>query len=140
MNIFQKSAAGLNLTPGQRATLKLVQSFGNAGITAVLLALPMWLSAQDGKPLLTWTGAGIIAGVFVHGFMTAWQKYVSAKGDLPLAGAIGAVDATLGARLGTPPATTTASVTLSASQALANATYTAPDANAPIVTPDDAVA
>ena len=133
MNIFQKAAAGLNLTPGQRATLKLVQSFGNAGITAVLLALPMWLSAQDGKPLLTWTGAGIIAGVFVHGFMAAWQKYVSAKGDAPLAGAIGAADTAIGARL---PSVSVASAPAVPSFPPASA----PDANAPIVTPDDAVA
>lgn len=95
MNIFQKAFAGVNLTPGERALLKLLQSFANAGIITALLAVPAVLSANAGQPSITIASIGVIAGAFVHGFMIAWQKYVSAKGDAPLAQAIGAVDASL---------------------------------------------
>lgn len=92
MNIFQKAFAGLNLTPAERAWLKLLQSFASAGIVSLLLAVPAVLSAKAGEPSITVASIGVMVGAFVHGFLMAWQKYVSAKGDAPLADAIGAVD------------------------------------------------
>lgn len=92
MNLFEKAAAGLNLTPGERATLKLLQSFLGAGVVSLLLAVPAVLSAKAGDPSITVASVGVMVGAFVHGVLMAWQKYVSAKGDTPLSGAIGAID------------------------------------------------
>lgn len=120
MNIFQKAFAGVNLTPGERALLKLLQGFATAGVVSLLLAVPAVLSAKAGDPAITTASVGVMVGAFVHGFLAAWQKYVSAKGDAPLAGAISAVDTAVGARL--PSVAVASSVASSA-----------PDANAPIL-------
>ncbi len=93
MSIFDKARAGLNLNPGQRAFLKLVQGFGLAGVQSLLLALPTVLAVKENQPVLSAVGIGAMIGAFVHGFFAAWQKYSSAKGDAPLAAAIGSVDA-----------------------------------------------
>lgn len=95
MNLFQKAQLGLNLTPGERALLKLLQGFATAGVAAVVAAVPAVMAQQVGKPQITWGLVLFVAGIFVHGFMAAWQKYVSARGDQPLAAAIGSVDSAL---------------------------------------------
>lgn len=102
MNLFSRAAAGLNLTPGERAFLKLLQSFLTAGVITVLLAAPTFLAFQSGNVVLATGGIATAVGAFLHGFLTAWQKYVSAKGDAPLANAIGAVDAAAQQALGQP--------------------------------------
>ena len=100
--MFQKAFAGANLTPGERAALKLCQSFATAGVVSLLLAVPAVLSAKAGDPAITTASVGVMVGAFVHGFLAAWQKYVSAKGDAPLATALGAVDSAASARLAPP--------------------------------------
>ena len=100
MNLFQKAQAGLNLTPGERALLKLLQGFATAGVAAVVEAVPAVMAQQAGKPQITWGLVLFVAGIFVHGFMAAWQKYVSARGDQPLAAAIGSVSSALDAAFG----------------------------------------
>ena len=100
MNLFQKAQAGLNLTPGERALLKLFQGFATAGVAAVVAAVPAVMAQQAGKPQITWGLVLFVAGIFVHGFMAAWQKYVSARGDQPLATAIGSVSSALDAAFG----------------------------------------
>ena len=100
MNLFQKAQAGLNLTPGERALLKLLQGFATAGVAAVVAAVPAVMAQQAGKPQITWGLVLFVAGIFVHGFMAAWQKYVSARGDQPLATAIGSVSSALDAAFG----------------------------------------
>jgi len=100
MNLFQKAQAGLNLTPGERALLKLLQGFATAGVAAVVAAVPAVMAEQAGKPQITWGLVLFVAGIFVHGFMAAWQKYVSARGDQPLATAIGSVSSALDAAFG----------------------------------------
>lgn len=107
MNLFSRAAAGLNLTPGERALLKLLQSFLTAGAIAVLLAAPTFLAVQSGNVALATGGVAAAVGAFLHGFLTAWQKYVSAKGDAPLASALGAVDAAAQHALGQPNAVKT---------------------------------
>lgn len=108
MSIFAKARAGLDLTPGQRALLKLVQGFALAGMQSLLLALPTVLAVKENQPVLSAVGIGAMLGAFVHGFMAAWQKYTSAKGDAPLAAAIGSADAAaqheIGQRFGVPAA------------------------------------
>ena len=100
MNLFQKAQAGLNLTPGERALLKLLQGFATAGVAAMVAAVPAVMAQQAGKPQITWGLVLFVAGIFVHGFMAAWQKYVSARGDAPLATAIGSVSSALDAAFG----------------------------------------
>lgn len=100
MNLFQKAQLGLNLTPGERALLKLLQGFATAGVAAVVAAVPAVMAQQAGKPQITWGLVLFVAGVFVHGFLAAWQKYVSARGDQPLATAIGSVSSALDAAFG----------------------------------------
>ena len=100
MNLFQKAQLGLNLTPGERALLKLLQGFATAGVAAVVAAVPAVMAQQAGKPQITWGLVLFVAGIFVHGFMAAWQKYVSARGDAPLATAIGSVSSALDAAFG----------------------------------------
>jgi len=92
VNIFQRAAAGLNLTPGERAVLKLAQGFALSGVVAVVLAAPAYISYQDGQPTLAAGALSIVLGSFIHAFLAAWGKYTSAKGDAPLATAIGAAD------------------------------------------------
>lgn len=107
MNLFSRAAAGLNLTPGERAFLKLLASFGDAGLAAVLAAAPAILAYLSGQQAITWAAVAFVAAFFVHGFMVAWRKYVSAKGDAPLATVIGEVDAAAQRALGQPNAVKT---------------------------------
>lgn len=103
MNLFQKANARLNLTPGERAILKLLQSFGFAGVTAVVAAVPAILAYMNGQQQVTWGLVLLVAGVFIHGFMAAWAKYSSAKGDPPLTTAIISADAAIQAHLPQAP-------------------------------------
>lgn len=95
MNIFQRAAAGLNLTPGERALVKLAQGFALSGVVAVLMAAPAYVSYQAGQPTLAAGAVSIALGAFVHAFLAAWAKYTSAKGDAPLASALTSADVTL---------------------------------------------
>ena len=128
MNLFSRAAAGLNLTPGERALLKLAQGFLTAGVIAVLLAAPTFLAVQSGNVVLATGGIAAAVGAFLHGFLTAWQKYVSAKGDAPLASAIGAVDTAAQQALGQPNIVKTLADDAPAASALA------PAVSAPLAT------
>ena len=82
MSIFAKSAAGLNLTPGERAALKLVQGFILAGIVAALPVLAQLLAAQT----VNWADVARLAGgTFATAVLMAVAKWFSAQGDAPLA-------------------------------------------------------
>lgn len=107
MNLFSRAAAGLNLTPGERAFLKLLASFGDAGVAAVLAAGPAILAYLSGQQAITWASVAFVAAFFVHGFMVAWRKYASAKGDAPLASDIDAADSAVQQALGQPNAVKT---------------------------------
>ena len=103
MNLFQKANARLNLTPGERAILKLLQSLGFAGVTAVVAAVPAILAYMNGQQQVTWGLLLLVAGIFIHGFMAAWAKYTSAKGDAPLTAAITSADVAIQQRLPQAP-------------------------------------
>lgn len=110
MNIFQKAAAGLNLTPGERALLKLLQGFALAGVLAVVMAAPALVSWRAGQPALAAGAASLAAGAFVHAFLAAWAKYASAKGDLPLTSAIMSVSTAIPLPAAQAPAPTSAQI------------------------------
>ena len=92
MNLLARAHAGLSLTPSERALLKLVEGFLGAAFLSLVLALPTALAYAQGNQIFTVAGLSVMAGAFVRGFMMAWEKYVSAKGDKPLAGAIDATN------------------------------------------------
>lgn len=82
MNLFQKAGKGLNLTPGERAVLKLVEGFLIAGFVAALPVVAELLGHQG----ITWqVVAQAAAGAFATAFLLAIAKYYKAKGDNPIA-------------------------------------------------------
>jgi hypothetical protein len=88
MSIFTKGRQGLNLTPAERALLKLVEGFVVAGIVAALPVLSMLL----GQANVDWTAIGRIAlGTFATAALMAAVKYLKAQRDMPLAEPIAAV-------------------------------------------------
>jgi len=95
VNIFQKAAANLPLTPGQRAFLKFLQgTFWTAMLSGAQVALPLVQS----QPLaaINWGNVGhnaLIAFLVTAGL--AFQKYFRAQGDTALATAVGGVVADL---------------------------------------------
>ena len=101
-SLFSQARQGFNLTAGQRAFLKLVQGFFLAAIQSLLLAIPTVLLFKAGQPALAAGAIGTMAGSFIHGFLAAWQKYVSAKGDQPLAQTLGAVNSAVAVDFGIP--------------------------------------
>lgn len=89
MNLFQKAAANLNLTPGERALLKTLQSLLiGALITGLFTAtaylhLPGAINTHD----LIYVVAIAIIFSLAHGI----AKVITANGDEPLGAAIEAV-------------------------------------------------
>lgn len=81
MNIFQRAHAGLNLSPEERAFLKLVQGFVITGLVAALGTLATVVS--NGATLHDAVIATIVA--FAVGVILAAAKYFSANGQAPLA-------------------------------------------------------
>ena len=86
IELFKKAQANLNLTPGQRAVLKTLQSLLLAAITAGVLAAGGYLMAPgmiDTQRLID-----IIIAAVVFSFAHGVAKYVTAQGDAPLGDAI----------------------------------------------------
>ena len=81
MNLLQKSNAHLNLTPGERALLKLGESFILAGLVAALPLVTDALSRQN----VNWnTEVPIIVSAFSVAVIAALTKYVREHADPPL--------------------------------------------------------
>lgn len=80
-SLFAQSRAGANLSPGQRALLKLIQGFVIAGIVAAWPVISQALAQQtiDWPQLLRNAGYA-----FAVAFFMAIYKYCSAQGDPPL--------------------------------------------------------
>jgi hypothetical protein len=104
MNIFQRAAANLNLTPGERALLKTLQSLL---ITAIVVGLITAATYLNGSGPINWrylTFTVIIAIIFsfAHGI----AKLITANGDEPLGAAIEAVTEAVEKKIppGQPPA------------------------------------
>lgn len=82
MNIFQKAAAGVNLTPGQRAFLKLVEGLAVAFLVA---AAPVVADALSSHGTVVWSDAlrtALAAGAVA--VILSIIKYAKAHGDSPL--------------------------------------------------------
>lgn len=88
MSLFQRAWAGLNLSPAERAWLKLIEGFILAGIVAALPAVAELLSAGT----VDWATVGRTAlGTFAVAVLMAAVKYCKAHGDSPLAEPLGQV-------------------------------------------------
>ena len=81
MNIFARAYNGLNLSPGERAFLKLVKGWLYTAGGTGLIALVQYLNSSqvDWRHLLIGTGSA--AGLSL---LNAVDKYFTAQGDAPL--------------------------------------------------------
>lgn len=78
MNLFQRDARHLTLTPGERAFLKLLEGFSIAGFVAAVTIVAQLL----GLPGVDWLLVlKVAAGAFAVGFLGAIAKYYKAQGD-----------------------------------------------------------
>lgn len=81
MNVFAQAHNHLNLTPGQRAFLKLVEGFCVAGVVAVLPFISQALAAQS----INWAQVlRTAAATFSVAALLAVTKYLKAQNDPPL--------------------------------------------------------
>ena len=80
-NLFALARIGANLTPGQRAFLKLVEGFCVAGVVAATPVVASLLSRQG----VAWQDVARIAvAAFLTAALLAASKYYKAQGDAPL--------------------------------------------------------
>ena len=100
MNIFQRAHAGLNLSPEERAFLKVVQGFAIVALVAAAGTLATVVSngATFHDAVLA---VAVSAGVAT---LLAVAKYFSANGQPALGAAIGTIAGDLNARYGVPAA------------------------------------
>lgn len=89
MNLFQRAMANLNLTPGERALLKTLQSLIITAIISALLAAASLLNVPGSINIHDLVYVVIVALIFSLGHGIA--KYFTASGDTPLGAAIEAV-------------------------------------------------
>lgn len=81
MSLFARARAQLNLSPAERALLKLVEGFVLAGIVAALPVVSQLLAQQS----VNWPDVARLAGgTFAVAALMAASKYFKAQGDLPL--------------------------------------------------------
>ena len=81
MNLFARSRAQLNLSPGERAFLKLIEGFVVAGVVAALPIVAQLLAQQS----VNWADVARLAGgTFAVAALMAAAKYYKAQGDIPL--------------------------------------------------------
>lgn len=86
MNIFLKAWNGLNLSPGQRAFLKVIQGLIIGGLLAAFLAIAQYFYS-DGA--VNWHSILDVAAVaFLMSVGYGLSKYFSAQGDAPVATAL----------------------------------------------------
>lgn len=97
MNLFQKSAAGLNLTPWQRAALKLIEGLA---VAFGIAALPVVADALSTHAAVDWTATihnALLLGAAAVAM--ALLKYAKAQGDSPLLTAVEGVLSNVAASL-----------------------------------------
>jgi hypothetical protein len=93
MNLFARASAGLALTPGERAFLKVVDGFVFTAGGAAFAAVAQLLSAGG---VVDWRKVAAVAGVtFATSLVVAMKKFFTAQGDAPLAAAAGMVESQL---------------------------------------------
>ena len=81
LSLFRRSWAGANLTPGERALLKLVKG---AALAALVSVVPVVDSLLNGQTPLTQRNLVIAGGAFAVAFLMALSKYYTSQGDPPL--------------------------------------------------------
>ena len=80
-SLFDRAHRQLNLSPTERAILKLLEGFGiTAAVAALQVAAELLAHQSVNLPLLVQT----TGAVFVAAFLGAALKYARAHGDLPL--------------------------------------------------------
>ena len=89
MSIFKSAAAGLSLTPGQRALLRLLEGLGVSAVIAGLQAvMPLLNAAQLDPSVVPWAS---VLHTFIATVMTALGlsvvKFFKAQGDGQLSSA-----------------------------------------------------
>lgn len=80
--MFARNSAGLNLSPAERAFLKLLKTvlFGAAALVAVNLGpISLWVHSLGLPP-----SVADAAMVLLTAIIASYDKYSSAKGDAPL--------------------------------------------------------
>ena len=83
MSIFSKAAQGLNLTPAQRAFLKLLKGWFYTALSIGVMAGAQYLLNNQ---QVNWTALLYIAGgAFLLSLLGALDKFWTAHGDAPLA-------------------------------------------------------
>jgi hypothetical protein len=111
MNLFARASAGLALTPGERAFLKVVDGFVFTAGGAAFAAVAQLLSAGG---VVDWRKVAAVAGVtFATSLVVAIKKFFTAQGDAPAVALASAVQSQL-ATVRIPfnaPAPTTVTVT-----------------------------
>jgi hypothetical protein len=89
-NIFSDAAAGIPLTPAQRAALKLLQGFLLTALTSGIIAAGQYITTSG---TINYGQMAIVVGSQVGlSFVLALAKYLSAQSDTaPLGGSIEAL-------------------------------------------------
>lgn len=92
MNIFQRAQQGLNLTPAQRAFLKLVEGLVIAAIVTSIPIIGSAVATHLKEGSVDWGSIALFSlGTFSTVFAAAVVKYCKAHGDSPLAQLVGGV-------------------------------------------------
>lgn len=86
MNIFLKAWNGLNLSPGQRAFLKVVQGLIIGGLLAAFLAIAQYFYSNGAVNWRSVLDVALVAFLMSVGY--GLSKYFSAQGDAPIATAL----------------------------------------------------
>jgi uncharacterized membrane protein len=81
MNLFSLARAGVNLTPGQRAILRLVEGVIVAAAVAALPVVAQFLAGADLAHLDYAALARYSVGAFLVALIMAVMKYAKAHGD-----------------------------------------------------------
>jgi hypothetical protein len=90
-NVFTRSFQGLNLTPGERALVKLVEGWiFTALATGIAIAYQLLATGSHNYNQIALVAGGA-AGLTV---LNSWKKFLAAQTDLPLATASLATQAT----------------------------------------------
>jgi hypothetical protein len=86
MSLFARARAYLNLTPGERAFLKLLGGIAGTAVVAAILAAAQVLAGTPPNQVSWQVVLHVAAGAFLAALWTALAKYYKAYGDPPLPG------------------------------------------------------
>jgi hypothetical protein len=96
MNLITKAAANANMTPTERAALKLLEGFGYVVLMNVIYTITAYLSSNGNIDYAAL--AKLIVWQVVLALMLSIAKYFKAQGDTTLATAIDAAEAQVAKR------------------------------------------